>query len=64
MPKDLQDAKELLVHYFRTVWLKAGLKWDSDNTAEVESIVDSIVGEVEAIVDSIFAKMASKLLQD
>lgn len=34
-----QEATHLLQHYFRTVWLKAGLKWDSDNNAEIEVLV-------------------------
>lgn len=29
-------AKEILVHYFETVWRQAGLKWTSDNQAEIE----------------------------
>lgn len=36
-------AKRLLVHYFQAVWEKAGLRWDSDNVAEVEAIVDELL---------------------
>lgn len=38
-----QRAAELLAHYFRIVFEKAGLKWDSDNDAEIRSAVEAIV---------------------
>lgn len=44
----LEKAKDTLVHYFRTVFEEAGLKWDSDNVAEVEGIVDDIASGLEA----------------
>ena len=37
------EAKRLLAHYLRTVWERAGLKWDADNQAEVEDIVDLLI---------------------
>ena len=37
------EAASLLAHYLKTVWLAAGLKWDSDNEAEVRDIVSMIV---------------------
>lgn len=36
-------AKQLLVYYMQKVWEAAGLHWDSDNAAEVESIIDEII---------------------
>lgn len=43
------DAKRLLVHYFKTAFVAAGLAWDDwDNTAEVESIVDAIADATRA----------------
>lgn len=36
-------AHKLLTHYLRTVWEAAGLKWDGDNYAEAEEIVDLII---------------------
>jgi hypothetical protein len=36
------QAENLLVHYLRTVWEKAGLRWEGDNDAEVRSIVDAL----------------------
>ena len=36
-------AKQLLVYYMQQAWEAAGLHWDSDNVAEVESIIDEIV---------------------
>ena len=38
-----EQAKRLLVGYFRTVFTKAGLQFDKDNVAEIEDIVDSIL---------------------
>jgi len=38
----MEKAKRLLKHYFRTVFVKADLPWDSDNDAEIDEIVDSI----------------------
>ncbi len=43
MPKGRDEAIHLLQHYFRTVWLKAGLKWDGDNNAEIEALVDALM---------------------
>jgi hypothetical protein len=37
-------AKELLRHYFRLIAQRAEIHWDSDNDAEVEDIVDFIIG--------------------
>ena len=44
----IEKAKSTLVHYFRTVWQEAGLKWDSDNVTEVEGIVDDIAAGIRA----------------
>lgn len=38
-----EHAQKLLVHYFREVWRKAGLKWGADNESEVRGIVDALV---------------------
>lgn len=51
-------AKDLLVHYFSTVWKKAGLNWTGDNVVEVESIVDRIVN---AAVSEITAATQKKV---
>jgi hypothetical protein len=37
-----KEAKHLLNHYMMEVWAKAGLKWDSDNSVEVDCIIDAI----------------------
>ena len=47
----IEKAKSTLVHYFRTVWQKAGLKWDSDNVTEVEGIVDDISAGVRREIE-------------
>lgn len=39
----LKDAKKLLVHYFEVLFEKQGVRFDSDNRAEIEDIVDNIV---------------------
>ena len=37
------DAKRLLTHYLRLVMEAAGERYDSDNEAEIESIVDCMI---------------------
>ena len=37
------DAKELLIHYMKTMWVKSGLKWNTDNEAEMGSLIDHII---------------------
>ena len=41
------EAKHLLNHYMRKAWEKAGLKWDNDNSVEVDCIIDFIRDGVE-----------------
>ena len=41
-----RTAKRLLVNYFRAVWSATGVKWDGDNQAEVEGIIDEIFDEI------------------
>jgi hypothetical protein len=36
-------AKDLLVHYFKVVFERAGIPWDGDNIIEIEQIVDEII---------------------
>jgi len=36
-------AVKVLTHYFRTAFAGAGLKWDADNEAEVEDIVNDLL---------------------
>lgn len=38
-----RQAEDLLVHYFRLVFEKAGLRFDSDSEMEIRSIVQSIL---------------------
>ena len=37
------NAERVLIYYIRTVWERSGLKWDSDNEAEVRGIVEDIL---------------------
>ena len=39
MVNDEQKAYELLVHYMRMVFEKAGLKWHPDNSVEMRELV-------------------------
>ena len=36
-------AKHLLVHYFRLIAQRADIRWDGDNDAEIEDVVDLII---------------------
>lgn len=38
-----QQATRLLTHYMAMLFEQAGLKWNSDNNAEMATIVDLIV---------------------
>lgn len=38
-----EQAAHTLIWYFKKVFEKAGLQWDSDNDAEMRGIVDDIV---------------------
>lgn len=40
---DKQTATRLLTHYLRLSAQRAGVQWDSDNDAEVASIVDALI---------------------
>jgi len=44
---NLQSVSKLLKHYFGVVWRKAGVKWDSDNNAEMDEIGAEIVAEIK-----------------
>ena len=41
-------AKHLLAHYFKLLFDSQGLRWDYDNQAEIESIVDEIIESIRA----------------
>lgn len=38
-----ERAKRLLVHYLKQATDAAGCRWDADNTAEVDAIIDNII---------------------
>ena len=42
-----EEAKKMMVHYFRTLFNQAGLEFDSDNKTEVELIIDLIIEAAE-----------------
>ncbi|MEG4149437.1 hypothetical protein [Microcoleus sp. Pol12B5] len=41
-------AADTLLHYIKTLWEQTDLHWNSDNQAEVESIVESIESTIES----------------
>lgn len=41
-------AADTLLHYIKTLWEQAELPWNSDNQAEVKSIVESIESTIES----------------
>lgn len=45
-----EQAKKLLIYYFHLLARKAGANWDSDNDAEVGTIIDCIFDEIEASI--------------
>lgn len=38
-----ENAKDVLVHYFKYLFERSGQNWSADNQAEVEGIVDDII---------------------
>jgi len=42
-----EQAKKLMVHYFRTVFKQSGLEFGPDNKTEVELIIDWIIEAVQ-----------------
>lgn len=37
-------AKRTLKFYFKTVFQKSGIIWDRDNDAEIDELVDELIG--------------------
>lgn len=38
-----EKAKNLLIYYFKSLFEKQGLHWDSDNTTEIDLVIDYII---------------------
>lgn len=38
-----EQAVKLLTHYIQVAWTRAGVKWDSDNEAEIREAVEVII---------------------
>ncbi len=47
MEQDRREVSNMLVFYFKTVWEKAGLKWEFDNESEVRGIVNVIFDSIK-----------------
>ncbi len=60
---DRDRAVKLLRHYFKTSWDAAGFTWDQDNSAEVEILVDSLIGGTSYRVESALKQFALDLLR-
>jgi hypothetical protein len=54
-----QRAEDLLVWYIRHAWEAAGIDWESDNDAEVRSIVDAILEDTETRIRELEERIAS-----
>ena len=50
MNENKRIAKQYLTHYFKLLFESSGLRWDYDNQAEIEDIVDLII---KAVIDDI-----------
>lgn len=42
VPSELAYAKRVLTYYVRSAWEAGGLKWNFENTAEIEEVVEAI----------------------
>ena len=61
MPDNRAVAIRLLKHYFSQVYRVAGLRWDPDMDAEIEELVDAIIGASEqASYEGIVKAMGDK----
>jgi len=47
MNENKRIAKQYLTHYFKLLFDSSGLRWDHDNQAEIEDIVDLIIKAVK-----------------
>lgn len=47
-----ENAKSTFRHYFQTAFKAAGLKWDSDNDAEINDAVDMLLAAASERVRS------------
>lgn len=60
-----EEAKHLLNHYMQEAWIKAGLKWDADNSVEVDGIIDAIRDGVdEQIQEALTNRRGLKMPED
>ena len=46
-------ATDLLTYYLKTLFEANGLKWNSDNDTEMETLVEAIVGSSKSEIDEI-----------
>lgn len=52
MSRHTTEAAGLLVHYLRAAYQAAGLPWGSDNTAEVQAIVDGLAADAREAAEA------------
>lgn len=43
MSRGSEAAKQTLVHYFKLLFEASGVRWNEDNEAEIEGVVDDII---------------------
>ena len=52
-------AKALLGHYFQVVFENVGLHWRSDNQAEIDEMVDTLLAVIYDEIDSVRAPVVA-----
>ena len=57
-----KHAKHLLVNYIGMVMIAAGLRYDGDNHAEIEEIVDEILAAAQAGIDAANVRVPARLV--
>lgn len=57
----LESAKSTLHHYMKTVWLKAGLKWDEFNETTVNGIVEDLVAGIDIEIKTAIEEFSRRL---
>jgi len=54
MNRKFERATALLIEYFKMTMESSGLRWDSDNGAEIYEIIQDIFEGMEAVIDDRF----------
>jgi hypothetical protein len=55
----MNSPKDLLVYYFKRVWMETDLRWDSDNHSEIESIIEGVYDEIDQRIEKALSEYSA-----